>query len=154
MPELKTAKDLQTEYDALTTRKILLSNGTIVAFIERIDRTETALAAANERIAQMERCLSDIHSYAVYGCGTKQKDVRGKQFGAIEEIARPYMRALTSEYQNREPDKWEKCPRCEGKGTIQCYQDGQPGLDWCPECDGMQWMPFWKQKRKRPSTAI
>lgn len=50
---------------------------------------------------------------------------------------------LTRQYRNREPDEWQKCPCCDGKGTIGCYQDGQPGLDWCHECDGMQQVPLW-----------
>lgn len=38
-------EDLRFEYEALTTRKILLSNGTIVALIERIAALEQQLAA-------------------------------------------------------------------------------------------------------------
>jgi hypothetical protein len=50
---------------------------------------------------------------------------------------------MTEEYQDREPDMWMICPRCAGAGTIQCYQDGQPGLDWCPRCDGLQNIALW-----------
>lgn len=60
---------------------------------------------------------------------------------------------MSRKYQNREPDAWETCPQCKGTGTIQCWQDGQPGLDWCPECDGIQQIPLWKIKDKHSSSA-
>lgn len=50
---------------------------------------------------------------------------------------------LSEQYCNREPDAWKTCERCGGKGTIECWQDGQPGLDYCPNCDGMKQIPLW-----------
>lgn len=28
------------------------------------------------------------------------------------------------------------CSACKGTGKLECWQDGQPGLDWCSDCDG------------------
>ncbi len=69
MTELVTAKDLRNRYEDLRERllaelranafaihhdEIVRSPKTEMEYIERIDRAETSLAAANERIAQLE----------------------------------------------------------------------------------------------------
>ena len=77
MTELKTAKDLQNRYEDLRERllaklradafaihhdEIVRSPQTEMDYIERIDRAETALAAANERIAELEdACDEHVH---------------------------------------------------------------------------------------------
>jgi hypothetical protein len=38
------------------------------------------------RVARLEAALTEVQAYAVHGCGTKQKDVRGLQFGKIVDI--------------------------------------------------------------------
>lgn len=35
--------------------------------------------------------------------------------------------------QGREP---EPCETCRGVGTVDSWQDGMPGQEWCPECGG------------------
>ena len=54
-------------------------------------RTSSMTPSEMERIVRaaehMERALDEISKYAAHGCGTKQKDVRGRQFGKIHEIA-------------------------------------------------------------------
>ncbi len=77
MPELKTAKDLQNRHEDLRERllaklradafaihhdEIVRSPQTEMDYIERIDRAETALAAANERIAQRDRQIDAFNS--------------------------------------------------------------------------------------------
>lgn len=45
------------------------------------------LSRAEERERVLREAMEKIRLYAIHGCGTKQKDVRGKQFGAIVDIA-------------------------------------------------------------------
>jgi hypothetical protein len=56
--------------------------------LKRATEDRQATQEKNERVVELETALAEIWKFAIYGCGTKGKDARGRQFGAIEELAR------------------------------------------------------------------
>ena len=53
-----------------------------------IEALKVHFEAAQDRVKTLEDALREIMLFAIHGCATKQKDVRGKQFGAIVDICR------------------------------------------------------------------
>jgi hypothetical protein len=51
------------------------------------------LAYAKQRIEELETSVEEIRLFAIHGCGTKQKDIRGRQFGKIVDIASKLLEA-------------------------------------------------------------
>ena len=65
------------------------------ALEERIKELEAALEHAtivrvqeSERVKELEAVLTEIEQVAIHGCGTRQKDIRGRQFGKICDLAK------------------------------------------------------------------
>lgn len=48
---------------------------------------EENISALREERDKALNALREVRMYAIHGCGTKEKDIRGKQFGAIVDLA-------------------------------------------------------------------
>jgi len=59
------------------------------------------VAASRTECERKDEALEEIRQYAIHGCGTKQKDTRGKQFSAIIEIADKALKTCPVEYASR-----------------------------------------------------
>jgi hypothetical protein len=62
-----------------------------------LERLKGRIARAESLAIALRDALCESQMIAIHGCGTKQKDVRGKQFGAIVDIVTTAL-AQASEY--------------------------------------------------------
>jgi hypothetical protein len=58
-----------------------------LAYVEAVAERSDTLRKARQQIAELKAAIEQMRAFAIYGCGTKQKDVRGRQFASIINIA-------------------------------------------------------------------